>query len=147
MRRPPRSSCGTSFGFPRRISSVVPTAAIRFPATATASTSGCAGLPVQIFALKRTSVHVVCAQTPVEAVKRTAINRAVKLGRNRSIFKPDVLNFFFYLESKSFTNPVLEVLNHSHEIGRPADAVVIDQVGVVFRNLDIAPANALCSDL
>src|SRR5436305_2580449 len=116
MRRPSRSSCGTSFGFRRRISSVVPTAAIRFPATATASASGCAGLPVQIFALKSTSVHVVCAQRPAEAVKRTAIARAIKLGRNRSIFEPDVLNFFFYLESKSFTNPLFEVLNHGHEI-------------------------------
>src|SRR3954452_3140114 len=147
MRRPPRSNCGTPCGFPCRISSVVPTAAIRFPATAIASASGFAGLPVRIFALKRTSVQVVCAQMPVEAVTRTAINRAAKLGRNRSIFEPDVLDFFFYLEGKSYPNPVLEVLNHSHEIGSPAVAVVIDQVGVVIRNLDIAPADPLRSDL
>src|SRR3954447_5127755 len=147
MRRPPRSSSGTSFGFPLRISSPVPTAAIRFPATATASASGCAGLPVHIFALTRTSVHVVCAQAPMQAVKSAAMNRAVRLGRNRSILEPNVLDFFFYLEGKSLANPLFEILNHSYEIGRPAVAVVVDQIRVILRDLDIAPADSLCSHL
>src|SRR4051812_31906881 len=143
MRRSARSSWGTSCGFPRKICSVVPTATIRFPAKETACASGCAGLPVQIFPLTMTSVTVLCADAPQTAKQRTATTGGSRLGRHGSILESNVLNLFFNIERKSFAHAPFQFLDQGYQIGCTAFAIVVNEIRVIRRYLNVASSQAL----
>src|SRR5205823_4349850 len=135
----------------RRISEVVPTATIRLPRIAIASASFCAGFTVQNLPLMRSHVTGACprSETTFTTSAAQAIRNAsrIPLQRGGRVLEPDVLHLFFQIEPEAVTHALLQFFNYGNQIGRGARPVVVNQIGMVRRDLDVAAPNSLRSCL
>src|SRR5215510_1644651 len=93
-----------------RISSVEPTAAMRLPRTATASTSGCLSSTVQIFPLTRTRSAGACARTSAEIVNVMRSARNFFIGSNNRFQGRYQFASKSYVEQSYSPSPVRDFL-------------------------------------